>query len=94
MTAVSDGEFQENKILRCFVERALHLAIEARLDIGSHIISTQGYREPIYAREVFEVLAENGWICRSLREKLQGMTGFRNILVHDYATIEPDADPA
>ncbi len=53
------------------------------------MISSEGYREPRLAREVVDVLADNGWIGRDTRERLQGMAGFRNLLVHDYATIEP-----
>jgi len=83
------AEFMENKVLRRFVERTLQLAIEACLDIGSHIISSHGYREPQYGRHVMDILAENGWIDQDLRESLVGMVGFRNILVHDYATIDP-----
>lgn len=53
------------------------------------MISSEGYREPRFAREVVDVLADNGWISQDTREQLQGMAGFRNLLVHDYATIEP-----
>lgn len=35
----SFAEYMENKVLRRFVERTLQLAIEACLDIGSHIMS-------------------------------------------------------
>lgn len=62
--------------------------IEACLDIGSHIISAEGYREPLYGRHVIDILAENGWLDPNVRESLVGMVGFRNILVHDYATID------
>src|SRR5690606_22012980 len=82
-------EFQENKVLRRFVERTLHLAMAACLDIGSHIISAEGYREPVYSRHVIDILAENGWLDESVRENLVGMAGFRNILVHDYAILDP-----
>lgn len=34
------------------------------------------------------ILAEQGWIDEYISDQLQGMAGFRNILVHDYATIE------
>ncbi len=85
----SEAEFARNVVLQRFVERTLHLAIEACLDIGFHVISSEGYREPRFAREVVDVLADNGWISQDTREQLQGMAGFRNLLVHDYATIEP-----
>lgn len=83
------AEFQHNKVLRRYVERTLQIAVEACLDIGSHIISTEGYREPLYGRHVIEILSENGWLDQGVRDSLVGMVGFRNILVHDYATIDP-----
>lgn len=76
--------------MRRFVERTLHIAMEACLDVGSHIISSEGYREPRYSRHVMDILAENDWIDERVRESLVGMVGFRNILVHDYATIDPE----
>ena len=86
---VSLAEFQENKVLRRFIERTLQLAIEACLDIGSHIIAAEGYREPQYNRDVVEILSEHGWLSQDVKNNLVGMVGFRNILVHDYAAIDP-----
>ncbi len=39
MQGVSLEEYQENKLIRKAVERTLHTAIEACLDIGHHIIA-------------------------------------------------------
>lgn len=83
-------EFTDNKILRRFVERTLQLAMEACLDIGSHVISASGFREPHFGRDVFLILAENGWLDRDLSDRLQSMAGFRNVLVHDYATLDDE----
>lgn len=88
VSATARTELAEDKVTRRYVERTLHLAIEACLDIGFHIISAEGYREPRYGREVMGILAEQGWIDEYISDQLQGMAGFRNILVHDYATIE------
>jgi|SRR5690625_3667946 len=83
-------EFQSNKVLYRFVERTLQIALEACLDVGNHIISSEGYREPAFSRDVFLILFENGWIDKDLHERLRGMVGFRNILVHDYVSVEPN----
>lgn len=91
LTGTTPSEYKENLVLRRYAERTLHLAIEACLDIGYHIISSEGYREPRYGRDVITILAENGWLDSDTAARLQGMAGFRNILVHDYATIELDA---
>ncbi len=45
---------------RRFIERTLHVIIEACIDIAHHIISDQGFREPYTYRDAFVVLNENG----------------------------------
>ena len=46
----------ENKLVRRAVERTLHLAVEAALDIGQHIIAREGFRRPMDNQDVFLVL--------------------------------------
>lgn len=71
------------------VERGLQLAAEILFDVGNHIlsahfgISAQDY-EDIIAR-----LGATGVIEAPLRERLKGLGGFRNILVHGYLRVEP-----
>lgn len=81
--------FATDKMLRRYVERTLHLAIECCLDIGHHVISSEGLREPQDNRDVFRVLAEAGYIPRELLPGFERMAGFRNLLVHEYARIDP-----
>jgi uncharacterized protein YutE (UPF0331/DUF86 family) len=69
-------------------KHSLQEAIEACLDIGSHIIAEQGFRRPEDYREIFRVLEENGIIDHVLSEKLQEMAQFRNLLVHRYGQID------
>ena len=81
-------EFSGNKQLRRFVERTLHIAIECALDIGNHIISDNGWREPQSNKDVFVVLCENNIVSQNQCLSLQKMAQFRNLLVHDYARID------
>ena len=39
-------QFMKDKMIQRYIERTLHLAIECCLDIGSHIIADQNWREP------------------------------------------------
>ena len=66
-----------------FVEHTLQIAIQAALDAASHIVS-----EPASNRELFDLLARDGWIGDDLRHELSAMAGFRNILVHGYAEVD------
>ncbi len=71
-----------------FVEHTLQLAIQAALDVAAHIVSDQRLGEPETNRRLFQLLRSNGWITAELSETLQNMAGFRNILVHGYATVD------
>lgn len=82
-------EFLADKKLRRYVERTIQLAIECCLDIGHHVISAEGLREPSDNRDVFRVLAEAGYIPAPLLPAFERMAGFRNLLVHEYARIDP-----
>jgi len=72
-----------------FVEHTLQLAIQAMLDIASHIVSDKRLGEPRPNRDLFDLLARNGWIGADRRDALRRMAGFRNILVHGYAEVDP-----
>lgn len=71
-----------------FVTHTLQLAVQAALDVASHIVSDDRLGEPQTYRELFEILARNDWIDSELGTNLGRMAGFRNLLVHDYAAID------
>jgi len=71
-----------------FVERTLQLAIQAALDVASHIVSDRRLGEPRTNRELFDLLERDGWVTAPLAATLQKMVGFRNILVHGYDTVD------
>jgi hypothetical protein len=53
-TNVRLNELKENKILRRYIERTLHLAVEACLDIGNHLIADLELREPQDYKDISE----------------------------------------
>ncbi|MGQ9557657.1 MAG: type VII toxin-antitoxin system HepT family RNase toxin [Desulfurispora sp.] len=87
---VSFEEFNGNKMLRRYVERTLHLAIECCLDIGSHIISSDKLREPEDNKDIFVVLVENKYLPAGDLDTWKKMARFRNLIVHSYARIDPE----
>lgn len=70
------------------VERNLHLALEAVLDIGQHIIASSGWKPAEDYASIFAILAQNGVITQDVLSRSQGMAGFRNLLVHEYTEID------
>jgi uncharacterized protein YutE (UPF0331/DUF86 family) len=73
---------------RRFVERTLQVAIQAALDVGSHIVSERRLGEPATNRDLFLFLERDGWIAADLRGRLAAMAGFRNVIVHGYDDVD------
>jgi uncharacterized protein YutE (UPF0331/DUF86 family) len=73
-----------------FVEHTLQIAIQAALDVASHVVSDNRLGEPRSNRELFEILARHGWIGEDLLATLRGVVGFRNVLVHGYGDVDLD----
>ncbi len=65
----------------------LQLAIQGCIDIGSHIISDEGWGIAGSLNEVFYILQEKGVIKADLTEKMVSMVGFRNVMVHEYEDV-------
>jgi len=82
-------EFLADVMRRRGIERTLHLAIECLLDVGHQLISLHRWRTPESNRDVFRVLAENGVLPPPLLETAERMASFRNLMVHDYARVDP-----
>jgi uncharacterized protein YutE (UPF0331/DUF86 family) len=72
------------------VERGLQLAAEIVFDVGNHIlsahfgVSAQDYEDILGQLEAHRV------IPAMVRDRLKGLGGFRNILVHGYLALDPE----
>ncbi len=66
----------------------LQRAIEATIDIASHIIASEGLGLATTIKENFKILRDAGIIDDSMMKKMQSMVGFRNIAVHDYTSLD------
>jgi len=71
-----------------FIEHTLQIAIQAALDVASHVVSDRRLGEARTNRELFDLLARDGWIGAPLAESLRRMVGFRNVLVHGYDDVD------
>ncbi|WP_291688666.1 DUF86 domain-containing protein [Bradyrhizobium sp.] len=80
--------YQSDRRARRFIERTLHILIEACLDAAQHIISDEQFREPANYRDTFVVLAEQGVIQREELPRFERMASFRNLIVHYYERID------
>ncbi len=71
-----------------FVEHTLQIAIQAALDVASHIVSDERLGEPETNRELFDLLVRAGRLPPTLAPTLRNMAGFRNVVVHGYQDVD------
>jgi uncharacterized protein YutE (UPF0331/DUF86 family) len=71
-----------------FVEHTLQVAIQAALDVASHVVSDERLGEPRTNRELFTLLARQGLLPAELGDRLGRMAGFRNVRVHGYQDVD------
>jgi uncharacterized protein YutE (UPF0331/DUF86 family) len=64
------------------------IAVEICIDIGQHIIASEGLRAPEDFADVFSSLAEGGIIPKEMDPSLKEMARFRNLLVHVYERVD------
>jgi len=80
------------------INRDLHLqwalryglleAIQIVIDISCHVVSRKNLGTPATYAECIELLHRAGYLDDNLASVLSGMIGLRNILVHEYASIQ------
>jgi len=66
----------------------LQRAVQAAIDLATHIVATEGLGLPETVKENFEFLLRNGIIPDNINDKMKAMVGFRNIAIHNYQTID------
>ena len=69
-------------------KRFLHLAIEAIIDMGNHVIAELELGVVNWYSDIPKIMAEKEFISSELEEKWISMIGFRNTLVHEYIDID------
>lgn len=82
------SELAGNAMLRAATERWLHVAIETCIDIAYHVVAANDWTPPDTARAAFGTLAAHGLIDEELARRLASAAGLRNVLVHDYVSVD------
>jgi uncharacterized protein YutE (UPF0331/DUF86 family) len=71
-------------------ERLLQLCIECVIDLCRILVSGLRLGLPADENDLFEKLNKNGIVSPSGARLLRQMRGFRNILVHEYASVDDE----
>ncbi|MEM3398051.1 MAG: DUF86 domain-containing protein [Nitrososphaerota archaeon] len=90
LQAVSREDLVRDFKIRGAIERYLQVSIECMIDVGNEIISSLQLQRPERYRDIPYILAKAGIIPKDYAETMASMIGFRNLLVHDYASINLD----
>jgi uncharacterized protein YutE (UPF0331/DUF86 family) len=64
------------------------VAIEVCIDIGRHVVASEGLRAPLDYADVFSVLAEAALLDSRAAADLRDTARFRNLLVHGYVKVD------
>lgn len=80
--------FTQDQLRLDAVAMNLQRAAELTIDIANHLIRIRKLGLPRESRESFTLLAQARMIDEEMMRKLQGMVGFRNILVHEYQELD------
>ena len=65
-------------------------ACQAAIDLAMHVVASKHLGMPQSQADAFRLLADAGAIDRKLSERMIGMCGFRNVLIHQYQELEVD----
>ena len=69
-------------------EHHLQIAIQACIDIASHIVATLGLPAPSKeTAEVFKSLAKEKIITNEFAEVMKDVVSYRNVIVHGYLDV-------
>ena len=69
-------------------ERYLQLSCQVIIDTLNLVVIEEGMEKPEAGKEVFSILYQKKIISEDLYSRLEGLIGFRNILVHEYGKVD------
>jgi uncharacterized protein YutE (UPF0331/DUF86 family) len=82
------GELLADDDLLAAVKYRFIIAIEVCIDVGRHVIASEGLRAPLDYADVFTVLADADLVDPAIAADLRDTARFRNLLVHNYTKVD------
>ena len=71
-------------------ERYFEKIVEAVIDLAFLIIKDKGFKIPEEDKEAFDILSKEKIISEELAEKFKDAKGMRNIIAHEYGSIDDE----
>jgi uncharacterized protein YutE (UPF0331/DUF86 family) len=80
--------FEQDKMLRRYAERVLHMTIDTCIQTGIEVLTEEGLRAPENYHDVFTVLGEHQLLPLQLVNSMTLMVELRNLLVYEYDVLD------
>lgn len=87
---LSTSQLAADRLRRHALERILTQLVQLAVDINAHLATSAGQPAPADYRTSFRAAAAAGVLSSDLAERLLPAVGLRNVLVHEYATVNLD----
>ena len=84
----SRNDFEEDSFLRDIVERNLEVGVQCCIDVSHRIIALEKARKPRDYYEAISLMGELGVLPVDFAHRLAPLAGFRNILAHEYLSVD------
>lgn len=85
---ISLEEFLNDEDKRDIICHNLFVMLQYIIDICSHIVSDEGFEEPVFLSDMASILGKEKVIRKELQQPLKDMIGLRNILAHQYGDMD------
>lgn len=72
-----------------FTIYTLQTAVQACLDTAALLVAERRLGEPTTNRELFSLIARDGWCAAERVDAWKRIVSFRNIVVHRYLAVDP-----
>ena len=80
--------YEQDKMLRRYAERLLHMTIDACIQIGIEVLTAESLRTPENYHDVFIALGERAILTPPLVHSMTMLVELRNLLVYEYDVMD------
>lgn len=88
--SISLEDVKSNKRYEWEIRYGLLESIQIVIDISCNIVSKYNLGNPNSYKKCIELLTSNDYLSKDLSKNIVAMVGLRNILVHEYVSIDDE----
>ncbi|MCA8950526.1 MAG: DUF86 domain-containing protein [Planctomycetes bacterium] len=82
------ADLERDPVQYGFVVHELQTAVQAAIDVAAILVAERRLGEPATNRELFDLIARDGWVDPDRSDLWKRIVSFRNIVVHRYLTVD------